>query len=202
MRLKYEMVADGEDNRIRALRDLDGVDYGDIGGIVSNEDNLSHDGDCWVEFGAKVLGNARVADNALISGNSEVSQNAVVNGNTLVSESACIYGNSLVSGGFIGGGTHIKGDTVIYGSPTIKSGHIVTGRFDKTPICIAWNRGIVCFDGQKGKINIDGDSFDVKTIHKEIDHLAEMRDICSEDMKDLEFHIEHIKEWMNRYNYL
>ncbi len=43
-------------HRIRALRDFGSVHAGDLGGFIESEDNLSHDGTCWVHFGAWVYG--------------------------------------------------------------------------------------------------------------------------------------------------
>ena len=72
---KYELteetktLADGTVlHRIRALRDISryGVNAGDIGGWIEKYDNLSQDGNAWVN------GNARVYGNAEVSGNAEV----------------------------------------------------------------------------------------------------------------------------------
>ena len=35
-------------HRIQAMRDFGGVQKGDLGGWVESEENLSHDGDCWI----------------------------------------------------------------------------------------------------------------------------------------------------------
>ena len=66
--------------RIEALLDFVYVKKGDKGGYVESEDNLSHEGNCWV------------ADNALVCTNARVSGNAYVFGN------ACILGNAQISG--------------------------------------------------------------------------------------------------------
>ena len=69
MNKKYELTKEtmtirtlhGEDItlcRIKALRDFGAVKKGNLGGWIESEDNLSHDGKCWVS------GNARVFDNA------------------------------------------------------------------------------------------------------------------------------------------
>ncbi len=47
-------------HRIRALRDFDDVKADDLGGFIQKEDNLSHDGNCWIGDYAKVYGNAKV----------------------------------------------------------------------------------------------------------------------------------------------
>ena len=74
---KYELteetntLADGTVlHRIRALRDIPmhGVKYGDLGGFVERENNLSHDGDAWVCGNAYVYGDARVYGDAEVCG--------------------------------------------------------------------------------------------------------------------------------------
>ena len=60
--------------RIEALRDFAGVKKGYKGGYVESEDNLSHEGNCWV------FGNALVCDNARVYGNAWVYGNALLYG--------------------------------------------------------------------------------------------------------------------------
>ena len=67
---KYEINSDG---RVVALRDFGNVKAGDVGGVVESENNLSHDGDCWVSDDAWVYGNARVSGNAEVYVNAQVS---------------------------------------------------------------------------------------------------------------------------------
>lgn len=54
-------------HRIRAIRDFRNVKAGDIGGWIEKEENLSHDGDCWVFGNAVVYGNARVFGDAEVT---------------------------------------------------------------------------------------------------------------------------------------
>ena len=44
-------------HRIRALKDFGDVAAGDLGGWIKGEENLSHDGRCWVSGDAQVSGN-------------------------------------------------------------------------------------------------------------------------------------------------
>ena len=46
--------------QIKAIKDFGDVKAGDLGGFIEKEDNLSHEGNAWVQ------GNARVYDNASI----------------------------------------------------------------------------------------------------------------------------------------
>jgi GH24 family phage-related lysozyme (muramidase) len=76
---KYELVQSEYPNlyHIRALRDFCDVREGDVGGLVASEQNLSHDGNCWVAEKALVCGDARVYGNALVSQGAEVFENAM-----------------------------------------------------------------------------------------------------------------------------
>lgn len=79
-------------HRIQAVRDFGDVKCGDIGGWIESEENLSHDGNCWVGDEAMVYCNAQVWHDAVVS------QNAMVYGNACVSESAKVYGRSFIYG--------------------------------------------------------------------------------------------------------
>ena len=72
--------------RIEALRDFGDVKSGDIGGWIESEDNLSHDGNCWVYNDAQVSGDACVYGNAEVSSYARVSDKAQVFGNVRVSD--------------------------------------------------------------------------------------------------------------------
>ncbi len=75
---KYEFTKETKDicgrklHRIRALRDFNDVKAGDLGGFIEKEENLSHEGNCWV------YNNAKVYDNAIIYGNAEIYGCAVI----------------------------------------------------------------------------------------------------------------------------
>lgn len=53
-------------HRIRAVRNFNGVEKGDLGGFIESEDNLSHDGNAWIYGNAEVFGRARVYGDILI----------------------------------------------------------------------------------------------------------------------------------------
>ena len=46
--------------RIRALKNFKDVEAGDLGGWVSNENNLSQEGWCWIYNEAKCMDNAKI----------------------------------------------------------------------------------------------------------------------------------------------
>jgi bacterial transferase hexapeptide repeat protein len=82
--------------RIEALRDFANVKKGDRGGYVETENNLSHEGNCWIYNDAKVYGRARVFEDALIWRNSEVFNHAEVYGKAQIWDNAEVHGYSKV----------------------------------------------------------------------------------------------------------
>ena len=116
--------------RIIALRDIETtrgvIIRGEPGGLIAHEECLSQYGDCWVEYNAKVLddarvrddaqifGNAMVADNATIYDQVEISGNAVVMNKAHVSGRASIYDNARVCGT-----SHVGGYAKVYGNAVV-----------------------------------------------------------------------------------
>lgn len=85
-------------HRIRAVRDFGKVKAGDLGGWIESEDNLSHEGNCWVYDDAEVKKNAKVWGNAEVSGEVLVLGHAQVGGNAKVCDYAVVRGNAKVWG--------------------------------------------------------------------------------------------------------
>ena len=134
--------------RIRALRDFGDVKAGDLGGFVESENNLSHEGNCWVSENSKVLENGFVEANAvakgnsIISGNGKATGNSVLNGNTVICNNGVatdnayldgktvVYENSSVGGNaklkdiIVKGDSNVKGDIDISGEKIISEGLI------------------------------------------------------------------------------
>ena len=102
-------------HRIEALKDFGSVKKGDKGGWIESENNLSHDGDCWVGGEAKVYDNAQVRDNARVYGNALVYGSAVVRGDAIVRGDAVVSGNAQVRGGAI-----VCGDAVVSGNAQVR----------------------------------------------------------------------------------
>ena len=78
---KYELLQDDKIEigshtlyRIRALKNFGTVKAGDIGGYIEKEENLSHEGTCWVYGNARVCDNAYVCDNACVYGNAKINK--------------------------------------------------------------------------------------------------------------------------------
>ena len=86
-------------HRIKALRDFGDVHAGDLGGFIEKEENLSHEGNCWVYYNARVFDDAKVYGNAWVCGNDQCSVtldyavNAQVFGNAQLFDDVVISGN-------------------------------------------------------------------------------------------------------------
>ena len=138
---KYEFVPGSEITicrgtklmRIRALRDFGDVKKGDIGGYIESEENLSHNGDCWVYNDAEVfdnavvLDNARVFDTARVFGDAEVFNDAKVFGDARVFDNARVFDTARVFGdaGVYGDAgvfdtARVYGLVMVYGDAEVK----------------------------------------------------------------------------------
>ena len=136
MEKKYEMVKDDVNidvrgkrlYRIRALKDFGNVKKGDIGGYIEKEENLSHEGNCWVYddavlFGdTEVSGNAKIYDNARINGNSKVYGNVNVHDYTVITDNAEVTGNVRIYDNAI-----LRGNVVVYGDVWIRENATLYG---------------------------------------------------------------------------
>ena len=101
-------------HRIQAMRDFGGVQKGNLGGWVESEENLSHDGDCWIFGNGEVYGNGRV------SGNGKVFDNGKVYGNGKVSDDGWVFGDGKVFGnGEVYGNGKVSDDGWVFGNAKI-----------------------------------------------------------------------------------
>lgn len=117
-------------HRIRALKDFNDVEKGDLGGFVEKEKNLSHEGSCWIYDDASVLGSARIMNSTMIKENALVKNNAIVDMNALIRGRALIGGDAIVSGNdeYDGIGVVIEGFANISDRATIKGKITIGGR--------------------------------------------------------------------------
>lgn len=95
---KYEFTGETKAVNGRILRRIRRLSDGEIGGWIEHEQNLSHEGTCWVADDAKVFANARVYDDALVCGNVSVYGNASVYDRAVVSEHAAVYDDARIYG--------------------------------------------------------------------------------------------------------
>ena len=128
---KYELtdetIHDGKLHRIKALKDFGNVKAGDLGGFVESEDNLSHEGDCWIYNDAIVKDKAKVLDNAITKGRAQVLDNVIVFDNATVSDNAIVSDNSKVyDHSMVSGNARINGTSEIYGHAVVNVNANVT----------------------------------------------------------------------------
>ena len=102
MEKKYELIESDREGlyRIKALRafcnDVTKIKKGDIGGYVASEDNLSHEGNCWLFDDAMVYDNAQVSGNAFVCGIVQIYGHALVTGNTFIGDNAKIFDYAVI----------------------------------------------------------------------------------------------------------
>lgn len=107
-------------HRIRALRNFSDVSAGDLGGFVSSEYNLSHDGECWIYDHGVVCGRARVRNNARVADNAIVRDYATVYEYVVVGGGAIVCGNAIVADvAIVRGSATIAGNAIVYGNAII-----------------------------------------------------------------------------------
>ena len=97
--------------RIQATRNFGNVKCGELGGWVESEENLSHEGECWIYNEAKVLEeaiikeDARIFNHSTISGKAQVFGQAAifdfvkVSGDTKIFDKARLFENATISEG-------------------------------------------------------------------------------------------------------
>ncbi len=109
-------------HRIRAMRDFGHVKAGDLGGWIEWKRNLSHDGTCWVQDEAKVMGwaqvknNAIIRDNAIASWYARIVENAIVEGDALIEGLAAVGGYARISQmAIIGEQASVRGHACVNG---------------------------------------------------------------------------------------
>ena len=96
--------------RIKSVKNFGDVKFGDFGGWVQSDFNLSHTGDCWIYDDAMVYGYSRVSDDARIY------DNAIVNMYSIISEDACVGNSSKVTNrSYVFGNASIMGDMRLVG---------------------------------------------------------------------------------------
>jgi len=96
---KYTMIPQRNGMyRLKLVKDIDQFKKGSLGGLVSNEDNVSHSGNCWVTFDAKVLDDAKIKDNVLITDKAVVRQQSLITDNVMVGGQMAVAGNTYLGG--------------------------------------------------------------------------------------------------------
>lgn len=114
--MKYELVKVAEHFRIRALKDFAGIKAGEYGGLVSGPDNLSQHGNCWIGYGASVIGQASVHDDAIVTGSAFVYDSAVLADHAIITD-----------GGVLKGKARALGNATIMNSAYVEHDALITG---------------------------------------------------------------------------
>ena len=115
--------------RIEALRDFGNVKKGDIGGYVETEDNLSHEGLCWIYDDAKAYDQSRVSGNARIQDRVQVSEHAKVGDNANILDDVQVYGYAWIYGNTqLCGNVLVYDQTQVYGDSCISGNVIIYGK--------------------------------------------------------------------------
>lgn len=147
-------------HRIVAIRDFPSIIAGTKGGWIEKEDNLSHEGDCWVSYEAIVCDRACVFDNAKVAGNAIVEKcghvfgEASVSVNAKITNYAAIFGYARVFGdALVGDRANVCGNSMI-GMDAVIEGHaIVEGGLIYGQTVIEGNAHVT------GKVVIDGTAY-------------------------------------------
>lgn len=140
---KYELVAgdtikiDGTKlYRIRALYDFSDVKKGEWGGYVQSEDNLSHEGYCWVYDDAKVYNNAiihddaRIFDYACVHDNAMIYNNVMINDHATVSYYSSVFDDIIIQNkSIVTDGAVLHGDVMVTGNAEIR--YITMARYGR-----------------------------------------------------------------------
>jgi len=146
MEKKYQLIESDQEGlfRIKALRSFNDVKEGDLGGYVASEDNLSHEGDCWVYHYAVVKDNARVSDNARVGDYAQVTDNALVDNSAQIMTYARVSDNAWVSGhAMVGGTAKISGHAKVMDNATITDNAHVTDKARVFGEARAYNNSMV-----------------------------------------------------------
>ena len=167
-------------HRIKALRSFGIVKAGDLGGFIESEDNLSHDGDCWVFDDAIVKDKAKVLYNATVAHNAQVLDYAIVKDYTTVADYATVTGHSKVyDHSIVVGNARINGTSEIHGETAV-----VGGNADVTDANIYDNAKVT--DGVIIGSTINGDTLiDTHVYLKDNAYISSASDYFSINMNDI-----------------
>ena len=126
-------------HRIESLKDFGHIKKGDKGGFVQSENNLSHDGDCWIFGDANVYGNANVSNNAKVYDNANVYGCAEVFGDAMIYGRAKVYDNAKVfDDAKVYDNANVFGDAKVFGNTNVFDDAMIYGKsyvYDNAYVC-------------------------------------------------------------------
>ena len=94
-------------HQIISLIDIGDISAGTVGGFIESEENLSHDGNCWVGECGIAMGNSRVYEDAVVTSYGIVKDNAnihgscIIRGGAVICNRAEIFGNTIIDGDIV-----------------------------------------------------------------------------------------------------
>ena len=145
---KYELLEDRKVEfepgrflyQIKALRDIvindeQGnqvvvVPAGKFGGFIEKEENLSHEGNCFVFDTSIVKDEARVSEDAFVYGRSIIAGNSRVYGNSLVYDVHTIDNAEIYDNAYIKGDVKMSDDSKVHGNVSLIGTNILSGNID------------------------------------------------------------------------
>lgn len=151
-------------HRIKALRDFGSVKAGDLGGWVETEDNLSHEGLCWLFGAAAALEEGRVKQDAMLFDNAKVFGKGEVYEHAIIRDTSYVAGNGKVGGGaIVKGGSAIEDISLVCGIAQLTGASIIgdailTEGFYDGPCRISYTDSVAVF-----KVTLP--EFAVVTVH-------------------------------------
>ena len=124
---KYEFTEETLNYEGHLLHRIKRLSDGKIGGWIEKEENLSQEGNCWVDNNAEVYDDAYVCDNAQIYDNAEIYDNAHVYGNAKIYDTAWVRGNAKVYDN-----AQVYDDAIVYYNAEVYGNARV---YDKAHVC-------------------------------------------------------------------
>ena len=103
--MKYELIKIQPGHRfygigviyqIRALKDFNDVKKGDLGGYVTDKNNLSQRGNCWIYDNAQIFEDAQVSGNARMYGTAQIYNYAKMYNYATMYDNTRMYGNAAM----------------------------------------------------------------------------------------------------------
>lgn len=155
------LLPDGRETTVYQIRSLKRDTFGEYGGWIESEHNLSQTGDCWIDEDAVVCGNAQVLDDATVHDHGLVYGNAIICDDGDVCDMARVYDHAIVRGTVadychvggnarIGSGVMLETTIDISSTVTIENPHRNT--LARLSILDPENSKIVkCYDGGYGE---------------------------------------------------
>lgn len=200
--------------RIQSLRSFGKIKKGALGGYIQSEENLSHEGNCWIYAncyvgmnaqvldnatvrgaGSYVIDSAKVYDNAVISDVSQVTGNAQVCGNAMVTDRCHIDDNTIICDNAI-----VKDRTYVGDNVKVQDNALLIGPFLTQDLIIGGNVVIQSDSHYTGKATIIGDITIKKHEPEVLDNLIYSPKITTQKEWDTYFK-KMLKNYIPQKNY-